>query len=274
MNRAIALTCACIFSLSAMDLYAQKPVISYYGIANQPFDLITLGSQAFDTAIEEITFPDSKSLLSPLLPYCVFVRNNSTSRILSLTVTYRNSLTGDVLGAHGLHFPPGSPSAMMSPGDVAFLAPMGGLARLVKSGRRGIPSATDFAARRDSVVNRFLASQQVIISLDSVITEDGFLLGADTAGRLTTNNAATDAVKSLLRELAGLSKTTAVDTLQGISSTAVQEAPSRTYSYAFAARRAQFSKQLLAEINLSTKPFEDLLAEIAARAVDPEIRRK
>jgi hypothetical protein len=162
--------------------------------------------------------------IKPVLPQSVIVRNETGGYLSSLTVLYRYP---EFLSTDGVPMQiPVSPAAvvlersyMAEPGAKFILTPVPNLYWSFKgNGDRAIWPMS--RAGDDGWVNWYLqehGSYDVVVSLDSLVHEDGTLVGPDLAGRLETLNARLRADREIFREVSRLSGDALVTYLQSAS---------------------------------------------------------
>lgn len=169
------------------------------------------GTPEFAAALSRLFDPGDVELLRPLLPFCLFVKNNTGGYLAALTVVYE---------VPEIVMPTGKPyrhtvsmrsdlrerSRMGEPGKLSFITPVTSLQGTLRAdGTRGLePSLGTMATH---LIQSFLdeyGRRQISVSVDSIIDEDGILDGPDEAGLLDRINAKLRAQWDILRGIAGL----------------------------------------------------------------------
>jgi hypothetical protein len=238
------------------------PALSHQNPVSETLELVTPNTPAFDEAVRAIGMQDSQSLLAPILPYSVFVRNVSANPLILVTVRYlfQNNSGKEISGTHSLQLQPQPGGHQMLPEDIAFLPPIGGLARLTKGSPRDIPAPQHFENHRDTVIARFAASPYLRIATDSAVFSDGTIVGPDHAARMETENASRQAEQEILDEIRSLTQPAALVHLAAVSEQPITEHLARTAACEYAYRRKHFAEQLRSELAAGARPYPDVLS--------------
>lgn len=276
LYRKILLLSFCSLCFVGVRAYSQAATVTHIPILGEAVSLITPGSAEFERELSAIADANSKEALAPLLPYCLFVRNNSSQPIYSVTLVYRSR---DLAGAesiisNGLRMSVRPRPRFLLPGEAAFLAPMAGLSRIAKPANRTFQSSQVFQVERDRVVQGFAAKVAVSIALDSVVFSDGTLAGPDAAHRFDTYRGLSDAEQSVLAIVKSASQADVFSQLSSLASAAVTETPASTYAYWYAQRRQQFASELLAGIARNGDRYAAFRNEVLALNPLPFVKRK
>jgi hypothetical protein len=122
-----------------------------------------------------------KAALRSILPLPLALTNHSNRAILQITVRYKSSLLKNpgtsgyfTMQLNSLHY--NSRGAWIGSGQTVFLCPSSALSSQV-SGNRGTPN--EWSGSAAAVARRFTREWAVSISLDSVVFEDGEVIGPD-----------------------------------------------------------------------------------------------
>ncbi len=160
-----------------------QPAISYEGLPGSGVALITQGSSDFRTALEFGLDAAGRKAIRPVEPFLVILRNDASKPIAAAVVRYeRVSREGRRTSANSIWLTTQNLERRKAhPGEKILIGPFGGFSRLL----RDRPAWQDAAAASSDAARRaaeFAEEAEVRITLDSVVFDDGTLLGPDKAG--------------------------------------------------------------------------------------------
>jgi len=173
-----------------------RPRVLYKGLPG--FKLIPV------TSAELTPFVASRAItaLEPILPYSIIVRNDTTKRLRMISVrTYLTNAKGAVITNDIVIGATTVPAVMFEPGSMVLITPPdGGLSTKLRKAMC-IPEAAMLERRLVSRVEFYSRQLQVEVTLDSVVFEDGEVVGPDTMGNLVIMNSRTTAETELANEV-------------------------------------------------------------------------
>jgi len=190
------------------------PHVTYKGLPGNSIELITNSSLEFTAALGASADPTAVATIQPILPYSAIVQNKTSRNLMQISVrTYLTDESGKtrenttVLGRSG--YPA---SWIASPGEMILITPPeGSLSTVLKrrTAPMSIPEHESLAHQLATSVNRFSKLSEVEITIDSVIFDDGEVIGEDRLGNQVKVNAMNAAEADILREMSAASDITA-----------------------------------------------------------------
>lgn len=179
------------------------PTVSYSGLSNSGVELVPSDSPEFSRVLKQYVEPKSLDLIQSILPYTVIVKNNSRERLLMVTIrisardeTGRTTFHDITLGTRN-----SNSVNMVAPGCTVLITPEPGLNTILRAGtllRIGDQDTDTTLKGLLRVAGRYRQKAQVDIALDSVVFEDGHLVGPDSVGILAMVNSMADAEDSVI----------------------------------------------------------------------------
>lgn len=169
----------------------------------------------FATELAELLTPSERAVLTPVLEQAVIVVNNTGQYIWGFTIifSYPDHRTSEGRSwSQYINVSPGGAvprDQMLGPGGRYLVTPMpavvasrqhGQQRTLGPSNESPLGTVAETLSRRDAKLG-----SRLLISVDSVIFENGMILGPDLADRKRQVNAHIDAEEALIKGLAGLS---------------------------------------------------------------------
>lgn len=188
---------------------AAAPNVTFVNISNSSMEFVPASSTEVQALLAAVAGAEALSALQPILPYCAAVKNNSSSTIETTTVVWslrsQDGLTAlnvgkfDVIGSG------------VRPEETVLMAPISGLSRhMIRQGAGGGTTLRDpnyLAAAVTPAVQRYSERSEIVVSLDSIIFQDGTLIGPDAAGKLNEINSERAIKRELATELLRLPAT-------------------------------------------------------------------
>jgi len=167
------------------------PNITLVNIPGASIELIAGSSERFHQLLADFAGGEAVSVLDPLVPYCVIVKNNSQSTIHSVTVIWKDVATSQfsVIGSG------------VRPGEMVMMAPISGLSLYMAGEPRKLQNVDRLSVRISNEIERYSQKSEIVISLDSVIFQDDTMIGPDVAGKLEETNSERKIRKQLATEL-------------------------------------------------------------------------
>ena len=143
-------------------------------------------------------------LIAKILPYCVFVENQTDHGLSGLVARYdfetprgnRAHVTLFLLNQNS-----NRPEQNFAAGDVSLIAPIPNLASSIQGA--GGPQSWSANGRSfiENEVAKFVRNQDISLSIDSIIDENGHLVGPDRAQTVLRLNAKSDAEQQLINQV-------------------------------------------------------------------------
>ena len=180
-----------LLAMSA-DIY---PLITN-AVKGQGLTLIDATAPSFKDELRQLVTPEDMVKISLILPYSVIVANDTGRYIYGFTVIYKypDRLTPDgVPWQHRISRTAPTPNDlkyMLSPGDRYLMTPVSDLNAVRDASGKQTHSLhlDDDMDRIIQVFAKDLAKERCELSVDSIIFDDGTLVGPDTAGRMAKIN--------------------------------------------------------------------------------------
>ena len=253
-----------------------QPTITYSGPANTGARLIAPGSEEFGRDLPQLTRGVTDKLFESTLPYSVIVKNDGPRYIAALTVLYRLK---DASGIANHKFYLGSlislRSQLMPPGQARLIGPVMSIYTGVNHGRySGLDlgsTAVQQNVQRD--VDLCANQDQIQISLDAVIFEDGEFIGADES---KTFRAATAELRALGELRAAAAQKNGFEMRKHLEQILSRpEKPSRTFLERddYDHKLHSVARMMLHELDMSEELFRNHVAGNAEVAL-PRIYRR
>lgn len=192
MLRAAFLVCMLSLAVPAQSLAPRKDpmgsITHVNKLATEGILAFRHGDPTFESALKKLFNPDDIPKLEKLIPYAVLVRNNTSSYLMAITVLYSypspvypgKSATNRV-----------SPSArsndksqMIEPGGYMFFTPIGDIVGYLDPSMspQTHPTLTESTVKYLENKLEFYRAWQVTVSVDSIVTDQGILVGPDEGG--------------------------------------------------------------------------------------------
>ena len=191
-----------LFLGSVIQLWAEQPYlpekageVSPMFIDQTPYSGIQLfpgNSQEFEVSFLEASDAKSLAAIDLVRPYSVLVKNNTNERVVSVTIRFY--LT-DVTGRTVWHQMTAGTrvrtnSSMIAPGDSVLLTPITGLNTVLHRGRqKHVLEDSSMLPEVSKRARQYSEQARIRVSIDSVIFEDGGMVGSDVGGNLEMLNA-------------------------------------------------------------------------------------
>ena len=175
-------------------------------------EIVDADSPGFSQEIRRLLTPDAQRTASPFLPYSFVILNNTGRYIWGFTVVYTFpdwiSGSGAPWRFEFSHTARGSDRRyMLAPGDRFLMTPISSfVASCDANGKRSKQPLLDEGL--DRIIRVYLPrlNQHTEAAIDSVIFEDGLLVGPDSIGRLQSvidRSRANSDLASAIRDLRG-----------------------------------------------------------------------
>jgi len=190
------------------------PHVTYKGLPGNSIELITNSSLEFTAALGASADPTAVATIQPILPYSAIVQNKTSRNLMQISVrTYLTDESGKTRENTTVWGRSGYPASWIaSPGEMILITPPeGSLSTVLKRGTApmSIPEHESLAHQLATSVNRFSKLSEVEITIDSVIFDDGEVIGEDRLGNQVKVNAMNAAEADILREMSAASDITA-----------------------------------------------------------------
>ncbi len=191
------------FALGAIlstSMSAGTPAISV-GPSVAGVEMISGSSPEFTQKLTDYVGPEAVSVLHPIQPYLVIVKNGASGRITGLTLRwYLTDNRGQTISNTGYFVMVGTAAR---PGDMVLMSPVSGLSMLMRldKGRPRLLNTERLPQVISNRVQHYEKATTVSISLDSVIFEDNTIVGPDTAGKFGDINSERAITRELATEL-------------------------------------------------------------------------
>lgn len=179
--------------LPGVSVMAASPSVLYIGLPDLDVKMFSGTSPEFADALSQSVDAQSIPPLRPILPYCVIVRNDSSERILMVTVRIRKT---DHTGKTTVHdITHGTRDndfvSMISPGQMVLITPVGGLNKRLPSSsllRLDGDDTSMVESNMLEVADEYALQSKVEVLMDAVVFADGRLVGQDLSNTLETVN--------------------------------------------------------------------------------------
>jgi hypothetical protein len=176
------------------------------------------GSREFDDVINKLVDSEGLTRLSPLLPYCLVVKNGTGRFLAGITILYRlpdfKDKTGAPFRLNGEPFKITTSArttlrdrkGMFSPGDLRLISPTDPInGTISEAGAVKLrPLVDDTIMRMVDLTLEQLGQGEVYASVDSITTDDALLYGPDDSKLLGKWNARLRAEADLRHEVLAL----------------------------------------------------------------------
>src|SRR5215471_6905819 len=221
MRKWPSVLCVLAFGTAEMNAAAR---VTYVDLPGSGIEMLPGSSGDFAKALSAFSGSGTVSLLQSILPYSVIVKNQSSLALRMLVI--RLDLK-DLAGKTVWH--EASLQAKILPGEMALVTPIGGLNIPMRPSNLGSPpiqNTTDLTielARRSQLYD---AASEVVVNLDSVVFEDGAVVGPDKINNLGRMNLWRDADWSVVTALLKLGPAERNTYLEGIKN--APEKPARS----------------------------------------------
>jgi hypothetical protein len=186
------------------SMMSAKPHVSYVGLPGSGIHLLPATSPEFIAALKSAADPESIFSIQSILPYSVMVKNFTEERLLMVTVRlYLTEPSGkrvwhDV--THGTR--KNYPTDMIAPGSLVLITPEGGLNTVLSgSNSMHIPEKKMLSLSLTQLLDQYSRQSEVDITLDSVVFEDGGVIGPDKSGNMQAVNAWIAAEENVITEV-------------------------------------------------------------------------
>jgi hypothetical protein len=254
-----------------------RPVISYSGLTESGIRILTPETQEFRDELQALTAGSSHPLLDETLPYSVIVKNTSTRFIATIVVIYniKNSEGNPVDHTFALSSLYRHRARLMAPGESRLVGPVPFLYETVN--RRQLAGALPLDnAANENVQQRlrnYTNQQSIHVTLDSVVFEDGELIGPDKANMLGVLNSWIRAEQEL-REAVGTKNGVELKLfLEEILSRPTNLRDPSSAADQYAIRRQGLARAFLHDLQISEQVFRDRLATGAGMLISTVYRR-
>lgn len=237
------LLCLCSFvSTTTLGGYqAVSPSYDLSGIPSGSVRLLTPEQHAFQVGVEALAGASTVTALGKLAPMCFFISNTSGKVILALTVRY--DIT-DIAGRsyvwefqrEGISGRTGN----FAPNASYLITPSGTLTELLyrRADSRAIAAeAAGFSSES------FQKIETVVISVDSIVFDDGLFLGKDRSESLARFNDFLRAQRDLLDELQAVPKS--IDEIETLLRSKTERPSAAQETRDFYGRRQHLLAQVL-----------------------------
>jgi hypothetical protein len=179
---------------------AATPAISV-GSSVAGIDMISGSSPEFTQNLTDHVGPEAVSVLQPIQPYLVMVRNGGSDRITGLTIRWNlTDNRGQTISNTGLFEMVGTAA---EPGEMVLMAPVSGLSMLMRRAkeRPRLQNTEKLVEVITIKLQHYGKATAVSISLDSVIFDDNTIVGPDVAGKFGEINSERATKRQLATEL-------------------------------------------------------------------------
>lgn len=210
--------CACfiLFLLGNLgSIAADKPMNITNALHTSGITVVDISSPSFNDEVQSLLSPKALSKAASFLPYSVIIVNNTGRYIWGFTVVYSYPEWMSASGKPWTHRispsvngPVTDRQLMLSPGGAILVTPISGfLAARQTDGTRTLQPPTDDGL--DPIIEQFQArlgrsNRNIEVMIDSVVFEDGLLLGPDTQGMVEKINSRIKADSDVGLSLRGL----------------------------------------------------------------------
>jgi hypothetical protein len=198
-----SLYCAmCLLGACAMAEAA--PRIAYKGLPGTGIEIVPPTSQEFMDALQRSADPQALLAIQPILPYSVMVKNGSSEWLFTVTIRIQ---VVNAAGKATMHTVTqgtrdNSHASMIAPGSMIFMTPIGGLNTVLpRQGTMHIVNDEHLAARIATRVPQYSQGSYIETALDSVVFEDGGLVGPDGDHIMALLNSWAEAEGSIIKEV-------------------------------------------------------------------------
>jgi hypothetical protein len=187
--------------------------ITYVDLPGSGIQMVPGSSDEFASTLTAFAGSSALSLLQPILPYSIIVRNDSTSALRLVIVRLNlKKPSGDSTWHEATLI------ERIAPGEMALITPVGGLntnlrARLQSPALRDTDDLTALLRKR---ALEYIAMPEVEVTLDSVVFDDGGVIGPDNIHNLQRMNSWRDADQYVVTELKKRSSEERITFLQQI----------------------------------------------------------
>jgi len=278
---AIGLLCGVVGGASA------DPRIHYSRPDQGSLRLITPDSPEFLSALRGRADSQALAALGPFLPFSVIVKNEDQRSVAAVVVIWsQKNARGEPITNTVVNYTlAGEPRTMLRVEDFWVITPVQALNQAIQSKRFDMIGAAN-PARQKTILQQYPAQTDIGISLDSIVFEDGELVGPDTAMTATAMNGEIRAHKAVDLALRGMSSDELRQFLVSSSSLeleALKPPPISSPAYSVyedhCYRRVLrgLSRALLMAANARSGDVAGLQAEARSKpatAYIPEVRRK
>jgi hypothetical protein len=198
----------CVFAITGFTAEGADPIKLNHPLRAEGLTVIESGSPQFMTEVAKLLPPDAIAKASSFLPRSFVIVNNTHRYIWSFTLIYTYPDWVSPAGTAWQHQI--SPTAdgfdqarMFGPGAMYLVTPVSDfLASLSASGR--VERRPFLDEGMDRMINLFraeYASRRIEASIDSIIFEDGTLVGPDSAKRIDRVGSRISRLKDFLASL-------------------------------------------------------------------------
>jgi hypothetical protein len=196
----------------SLNPYMMAQGITYENqVEREGIVMLTPASPGFRAEAERFFAADALSVIEPLLPFCIIIKNDTTKYLSVATVLYTfPSVTvpgqGPIRQRIAATTMTKDRNRMLEPGYSRFVSPIGAIqATIDASGKRLLwPIFSELLVKHMGDWVAFYGKQTISIAVDSIVFEDGSLVGPDKGGLLSDLNARAKAEEDLRNEISGL----------------------------------------------------------------------
>ncbi len=191
-----------LVSFAISNVMSGTPSITYTGINESGVRLLVPASQDFQNQLRALTAGITHELLDQVLPYCVIVQNSGTKAIAAIRVVHdlKNDQGQPISHQFRLSTVAADPIRMMMPGQSRLIGPVPLIVEAVNRSRLAEVFSDDIQARHEVELRlaKYRSQQEIHISLDSIVFENGELIGPDKVNSLAVLNGWLRATKDLV----------------------------------------------------------------------------
>jgi len=191
--------------------------VTYVDFPGGEVEMLPGSSEQFTNALTAFAGASTVSLLQPIAPYSVIVKNRSPSAltVIMVRLDLKDTAGGGVRHVAGLQ-------SKILPQEMALITPIGGLNIPMRPSLLAPPPIPDHAGLTVEMAKTsqlYRMQTEVVVSLDSVVFDDGSVIGPDTIHNLERMNLWRDADRSVVTELLKRAPAERFAYLQGILDT-------------------------------------------------------
>lgn len=192
--------CSALLGVAAM---AGQPRVSFDSLSERGMALIPGESPDFEALLSSSIEPDAIGSIRAILPYTVIVRNDTSEWLIAVTVRFELTDRNGRTVWHLMRFMTRQNvrRQMVPPAGAVFMTPLPGMNTLLGQGKKLALSSIDLARHLTPLAQLYSGQSRVSITLDSVVFENGELIGPDRGHTLETLNERRRAEEQLAAEL-------------------------------------------------------------------------
>lgn len=165
-------------------MYA-APTVEFINFSRSGVDLIP-GSPAPQWSAVNAYFGPVVSVIEPILPYSVAIKNNNDTAVAELVVRWTLTSSAGIKITDTGHFK--FVGTHLRTGEMILMAPLSGLSIPMRGRCPNLINTAGLANRMTALVQKYQSQSQISIALDAIVFGDNSLIGPDLAGNLNVIN--------------------------------------------------------------------------------------